>query len=182
MRATTAREQWTAIAIMAYPSTCRSFRRTTGPYPLSIVPATETLPESLAPHDVLIRMHAVALNYRDIAMLQEGGYPAPVASGGIPANDCAAEVVAVGDAVQTFAIGDRVAPTVDLANLTGNERNNDLKATGGNQPGVLTEYSVFQDSVLVKLPRHLSWEEVGATCNSDGDWLPQAADRARRLR
>jgi hypothetical protein len=33
-------------------------------------------------------------------------------------------------------------------------------ALGGNGPGVLREFAVFEDKFLVKLPQHLSWEEV----------------------
>lgn len=49
---------------MTYPRTIRSWRRTAPPYPLSIVQSTETLPETLGPHNVVIRIHVVSLNYR----------------------------------------------------------------------------------------------------------------------
>ncbi|GME29155.1 uncharacterized protein B0J15DRAFT_284958 [Neofusicoccum parvum] len=145
---------------MAYPRTYRAYRRTAPPYPLSIALSTETLPESLGPHDVLVRIRAVSLNFRDVAMLHEGRYPVPVETGGIPASDCAAEVVAVGDQVKRFGVGDRVAPTVNSAYLTGEERDADAVAPGGNAPGVLREYGVFEEKVLVMLPRQLSWEEA----------------------
>lgn len=145
---------------MHYPNTYRAWRRSTGLFPRSIQSTSETIPEVLGIHDVLIRIHAVALNYRDIAMLQEGAYPVPVEEGGIPASDCAAEVVAVGAEVTNFVIGDHVAPTVDLVNLTGNERTVESTALGGNGPGTLREYALFEEKVLVKLPKHLSWEEV----------------------
>ncbi|KAF2627420.1 NAD(P)-binding protein [Macroventuria anomochaeta] len=145
---------------MSYPRTARSWRRTALPYPLSIVPSTETLPEILGPHDVVIRIHAVSLNYRDVAMLREGGYPVPVDAGGICASDASAEVVALGPEASRFKIGDIVAPTIDLEALTGEERDIDSTALGGNGPGVLTEYAVFEDKYLVKLPSHLSWEEA----------------------
>ncbi|RSL71785.1 hypothetical protein CEP53_001360 [Fusarium sp. AF-6] len=145
---------------MAYPRTCRSFRRTEPPYPLTIAPSTETLPETLGPRDVVIRIHAVSLNFRDVAMLHEGRYPAPAEVRGIPASDCAAEVVAVGDEVEQFKIGDHVAPIFNLTNLDGTERDSDAVALGGDGPGVLREFAVFEDKFLVKLPQHLSWEEA----------------------
>jgi NADPH:quinone reductase-like Zn-dependent oxidoreductase len=148
---------------MSFPKTYRAWRRTTSPYPLHIVESTETLPEKLGALDVLIRIHAVSLNYRDVAMLQEGAYPAPVEPGGIPASDCAAEVVAIGANVKNFGIGDHVAPTFDLLNLTGEERGANMLAGGGNGPGVLREYAIFEEKVLVELPKHLSWEEVRQT-------------------
>ncbi|KAF1847015.1 NAD(P)-binding protein [Cucurbitaria berberidis CBS 394.84] len=145
---------------MSYPNTYRAWRRTIPPYPLQIVSSNETLPEQLGELDVLIRIHAVSLNYRDVGMLRENGYPVPVEAGGISASDCAAEVVAIGSAVRGFVIGDHVAPTVDLLNLTGDERTMEQIALGGDGPGTLREYAVFEEKVLVKLPKHLSWEEA----------------------
>lgn len=53
------------VLAMSYQKTVRSWRRTTPPYPLSTVQSTETLPENLGAHDVVIRIHTVSLNYRD---------------------------------------------------------------------------------------------------------------------
>ncbi|KAH6642008.1 hypothetical protein C7974DRAFT_93634 [Boeremia exigua] len=145
---------------MSYPKSTRSWRRTTTPYPLSIALSTDTLPETLGPHDVVLRIHAVSLNYRDVAMLREGAYPLPVAIGGICASDAAAEVVAVGSKISKFQIGDHVAPTIDLTTLTGEERDARPFALGGDGPGVLTEYAIFEEKHLVKLPSSLSWEEA----------------------
>lgn len=120
----------------------------------------------LGKYDVLIRIHVVSLNYRDVAMLQEGKYPAPVKDGGISASDCAAEVVSIGSSVSKFALGDHVAPTIDLVVLTSEERDMRSVALGGIGPGTLREYAIFEEKVLVKLPAHLSWEEVGYECCS----------------
>lgn len=77
---------------------------------------------------------------------------------GIPASDCAAEVIAIGPNVSKFKIGDRVSPIFDLNALNGTEIE---KATlGGDVDGVLREFAVFDESVLVKIPGYLSWEEV----------------------
>lgn len=148
---------------MTLPKTYHAWRRTPQPYPLSIVRTTESTPETLKPHDVLIQIHAVSLNYRDVAMLREGGYPVAVEDGGVSASDCAAEVVAVGDQVDKFKIGDHVAPTIDLESLTGDERDIDGIVLGGNGPGVLRPFAVFEEQYLVKLPKHLPWEEVNIT-------------------
>lgn len=145
---------------MTYPKTYRAFRRTKSSFPKTIALSTEKLPDSLNPHDVVIKIHAVTLNYRDVAMLHEGRYPVPVEEGGVSASDCAAEVVALGDGVKDFVVGDRVAPTIDLASITGEERDVDGIPLGGTGPGVLREYAVFEEKHLVKLPSHLSWEEV----------------------
>jgi len=145
---------------MSYPKTVRSWRRTTPPHPLSVVQSTESLPETLGAHDVAIRIHAVSLNYRDVAMLRKGGYPAPVEAGGISASDAAGEIVALGPEVTRLSIGDHVAPTIGQPAPTGKEREIESTTLGGDGPGVLTEYAVFNDEYLVKIPSHLSWKEV----------------------
>ena len=59
------------------------------------------------PGEVLVRVHAVSLNFRDKVLL-EGTYmpglPLPI----VPASDACGEVVAAGDGVTRAAVGDRV--------------------------------------------------------------------------
>ncbi|KAL7619552.1 hypothetical protein AAE478_010092 [Parahypoxylon ruwenzoriense] len=143
---------------MASRKVYSAFRRTAGELPLTVEHSTETLPAELSPNDVLIKIHAVSLNFRDVAMLH-GRYPAEFEKRGIVGSDCAAEVVAIGSAVNEFKVGDRVAPIFDLSSITGYE---DAPNTGlgGDYPGVLREYAVFESRYLVHLPKHLSWEEV----------------------
>lgn len=151
---------------MSIPTTTKAYRRTEGDLPRTIVQTTETLPrpDELGPHDVLIKVHTVSLNYRDVAMLN-GLYPVPCEDRGIPCSDCAAEVIAIGTSVQDFALGDRVAPIFDVTNFTGLE-DESHRGLGGDVAGVLREYAVFEDKVLVKLPEYLTWEEV---CGSLSD-------------
>jgi NADPH:quinone reductase-like Zn-dependent oxidoreductase len=147
------------------PETYRAVRRAAGTpsleNPLGLEFSTEkTLPEGgLRSNDVLIRIHAVSLNYRDVSMLH-GNYPSPVTPRGILASDCGAEVVAVGDRVTKFKVGDHVSPTFDLGNLTGEIGPEGHVAVGGDVDGVLREYAIFEEKYLVHLPKHLSWEEV----------------------
>ncbi|MFC4595806.1 zinc-dependent alcohol dehydrogenase family protein [Sphingobium tyrosinilyticum] len=66
----------------------------------------EERPDPVAgPGEVLVRIHASALNYRDM-MLARGIIP--VADGRIPMTDGAGEVVAVGEGVDRFRPGDRL--------------------------------------------------------------------------
>lgn len=153
---------------MSYPKTVRSWRRTKLPYPLSIVQSTENLPGTLGAHDVVIRIHAISLNYRDVAMLREGAYPAPVDAGGICASDAAGEVVALGSEATRFNIGDRVAPTISQPAPAGEGNEIDSTTLGGDGPGVLTEYAVFNEEYLVRLPSHLSWKEVKVCLKGEG--------------
>ncbi|KFY91634.1 hypothetical protein V500_04564 [Pseudogymnoascus sp. VKM F-4518 (FW-2643)] len=71
----------------------KAFWRSTGDTPTRLDLVTEAAP-SLKPNDVLIRIHAVSLNYRDVAM-RHGIYPPPVIDANIPASDYAAKFVAV---------------------------------------------------------------------------------------
>lgn len=144
------------------PRTYKAFRRTNGKAPLHVQLVEEILPSSLSTREVLIRIRAVSLNYRDVAMLN-GKYPSHALEQGIPASDCAAEVIAMGENVSGFEIGDRVAPIFDLNALEGTET---IKRTlGGDVDGVLREFAIFDQAVLVHLPEHLSWEEVCASTN-----------------
>ncbi|KAH7625703.1 chaperonin 10-like protein [Sordaria sp. MPI-SDFR-AT-0083] len=142
------------------PSTYKAFRRTTGDLPRTILPSTEHLPHELGPHDVLLKIHAVSLNFRDVGMLH-GRYPVDVIERGIPCSDAAAEVAATGSAVKDFTVGDHVSVVFDLNNL-GPEDGDDEppRVLGGDVDGTLAEYAVFEDKYLVQLPRHLSWEEA----------------------
>ncbi|KAK1546977.1 alcohol dehydrogenase [Colletotrichum paranaense] len=142
---------------MAIPATYSVFRRTNGDFPRTIEMSTETMPSSLDQHDVLIKIHAVSLNYRDVAFLV-GSIPVEIEDRGIPCSDCAAEVIRTGPAVTEFAAGDRVSAIFDLNHIDRRDDNVSL-ALGGNVSGVLREYAVFEDKYLVKLPKHLTWEE-----------------------
>ncbi|KAF2088020.1 NAD(P)-binding protein [Saccharata proteae CBS 121410] len=164
----------------AIPETYQAFRRTTGPLPRTIERTTEKVPKNLSPTDVLIHIHAVSLNFRDIAML-DGRYPIEVLEHGISASDCAASVAVVGSSVKAFAPGDHVSPIFDLNALTGEEYDNP-KALGGDAPGVLAQYAVFDEKYLVHLPKDMAWTEAstltvaGVTAwNSLG--LPANADK-----
>ena len=157
---------------MNLPETYRVFRRTTGKPRLTIVPSTERLPRELGQTDVLIKINAVSLNFRDIAVL-DGRYPAPALEGGIVASDAAAEVAAVGSAVKDFAIGDRVSVIFNLVGLTGSEDEPYQRMLSSEVDGVLRENAIYEDKYLVHLPEHLSWEEVShnipQTAHHEGD-------------
>ena len=143
---------------MSIPETYKAFRRTTGELPRTITPSTEQLPRELGPHDVLLKIHTVSLNFRDVAMLN-GRYPVEVIERGVPASDAAAEVAAIGSAVKDFALGDHVSVIFDLGQVADCS-DEPARALGGDVDGVLREYAIFEDKYIVPLPKHLSWEEV----------------------
>ncbi|KAJ4123159.1 hypothetical protein NW768_009687 [Fusarium equiseti] len=165
---------------MSIPEVYKAFRRTTGDLPRTISPSTEQLQE-LRAHDVLLKIHTVSLNFRDVAMIH-GRYPVDVIERGIPCSDAAAEVAAIGSDVEDFVVGDRVSVIFDLNNLPGSD-DEPSKALGGDIDGVLREYAVFEDKHIVHLPKHLSWEEAATiTCAGVTAWTSLDGLKAEKPR
>jgi NADPH:quinone reductase-like Zn-dependent oxidoreductase len=59
------------------------------------------------PRDVLMRVRASSLNYRDLMVLKGGGR-GPTKPGVVPLSDGAGEVTAIGDRVTRVKVGDRI--------------------------------------------------------------------------
>ncbi|CUS13044.1 unnamed protein product [Tuber aestivum] len=122
---------------------------------------TKEIP-SLGPRDVLVKMKAVSLNFRDMAILM-GLYPFPASSGVVPTSDGAGEVVAVGPQVKDFKEGDGVVTLLNQGHQHGAIDNlSIMTGLGGVLDGALREYGVFHEQGLVPLPKGLTFEE-GAT-------------------
>src|SRR5262249_24986264 len=64
------------------------------------------------PHQVLIRVRATSLNFREIMIVARGRYPLPIKPDAIPVSDGAGEVVAVGEGVTRVKVGDRIAGAI----------------------------------------------------------------------
>ncbi len=111
---------------------------------------------------VLVKMKAVSVNYRDLLVVK-GLYNPRLVLPLIPFSDGAGEVVAVGPDVTRVKTGDRVAGIFMQGWLAG-ELTEAMAGTalGGAIDGVLAEYAVLREEGVVPLPEHLSWEE-GAT-------------------
>lgn len=145
---------------MSAAITTRRVYRRTDDYTLStpkIKLTTEPLPLPLSATQVLIKVHAVALNYRD-ANISNGGNPWPVTPHGIIGNDAAGEVIAIGDQVRLLKVGDRVAPNTDTENLTGRESSRSWLAA--DEDGVLADFLVYDEKILGRLPTYLNWIEA----------------------
>ena len=133
-----------------------------------VKPVTEPLPLPLDPTSVLVKVHAISLNYRD-ANIANGGNPWPTIPHGIPCSDAAGEIVAVGDSVKTLVLGDRVATIVDTENITGREATRSWLAA--DQDGVLADYIVFEEWKLCKIPSYIGWFEASLiTCAGVTAW------------
>lgn len=125
-------------------------------------------PNDPGPEEVLVDVHAVSLNYRDL-LVAIGRY------GGIPerpfvaASDMAGVVAKVGSGVTTWRLGDRVANAPFRCWPAGTLRGDWARTFvgGAGVDGVLAEQVLYPAGALVKLPSHLSFEE-GSTLTVAG--------------
>ena len=113
-----------------------------------------------ARRQVLVRMRAASLNYRDL-LVATGRYgKTEVRPGLVPLSDGAGEVAAVGPDVTRVKEGDRVAGIFMQGWIAGPpDESYRATALGGSIDGVLAEYVLFEEEGLVHLPEHLSFEE-----------------------
>ncbi|WP_344915334.1 NAD(P)-dependent alcohol dehydrogenase [Streptosporangium oxazolinicum] len=110
--------------------------------------------------EVLVRVRASSLNYRDPA-LASGHYPYPMEPERVALADGAGEIAAVGPEARRFAVGDRVASTFFPTWYGGAFRQvPEMYVT--TRDGWLTEYKVVDEDALVAVPAHLGFEEAAA--------------------
>jgi NADPH:quinone reductase-like Zn-dependent oxidoreductase len=121
----------------------------------------ESLP-SLSRHDVMIRIHAASLNYRDVALLK-GEYPMATKEGVVPLSDGAGEVIAVGQDVTRVKTGDRVAVAC-TTDWIGGPFMDEYKqsSVGFKVDGLLSQQGIFPDSALVHIPDYMSYIEAAS--------------------
>lgn len=110
-----------------------------GPEVLEILDVPRPLPRE---GEVLVRVHASALNRADL-LQRQGRYPAPPgAPSNIPGLEIAGEVADVGPRVSKWSVGDRVFGII---------------GGGGN-----AEFTAIHESELARIPPGLGWEEAAA--------------------
>jgi NADPH:quinone reductase-like Zn-dependent oxidoreductase len=115
------------------------------------------------PRQVLVRVRASSLNYRDLLTIEAQYARAAPKPDLIPLSDGAGEVVTVGPDVTRFKVGDRVAGCFMQRWIGGPISDRPIaSAMGGAIDGMLTELAVLEEDGAVHLPAHLSFEE-GAT-------------------
>ena len=110
---------------------------------------------------ILVRMRAASLNYRDQLIVAGEYFGGPLTRNTIPLSDGAGEVVDLGPGVTRFKVGDRVAGTFFQRWVDGRPPGQ-LVALGSPADGVLAQYAVFDQNDAVTIPNSLSFEE-GAT-------------------
>jgi NADPH:quinone reductase-like Zn-dependent oxidoreductase len=136
------------------------------------------------PGAVLIKVHAVSLNYRDLLMAK-GFYNPKMALPRIPCSDGAGEVVAIGEGVTRVAVGDRVCGIFMQRWLDGTLTADKSKAAlGGDVDGMLAEYVLLHEDGVIRFPAHLTYEEAATLpCAGVTAWnaLQYGGDPARPL-
>jgi NADPH:quinone reductase-like Zn-dependent oxidoreductase len=111
---------------------------------------------------VLLRMRAASLNYRDLLTVL-GKYNPKQKLPLIPCSDGVGEVVEVGEGVDRVRPGDRVCPIFAQRWIAGEPKREKARSTlGGPLDGTLAELMVLDQEGLVKVPEHLTDEEAAA--------------------
>ncbi|GGE40387.1 NADPH:quinone oxidoreductase [Pullulanibacillus camelliae] len=140
-----------------YSGTMRSYKLTQPGSIDHLTLQTEQVP-TVQRGEVLVRVKASSLNYRDLAIAQNA-YPGGIRDNVVQLSDGAGEIVAVGEDVRRFQVGDRVVGNWSLE-WFGGERPNYIEPYGSHSHGWLTDYKVIHPELLVKIPSHLSFEEA----------------------
>ncbi len=108
------------------------------------------------PDEVLVRVRASSVNYRDLSTIEDPvsrNLPYPR----IPNSDGVGEVIEVGDRVARFKPGDRVAATFFQRWIDGQIAQDAMaSALGGALDGMLAESVVLHHNGLVSVPDYLS--------------------------
>lgn len=109
---------------------------------------------------VLIKMQAWSLNYRDLLIINDN-YGGLKPDHVIALSDGAGEVVAVGPDVRRFKVGDRVSPTFSSSWISGTMTAADPPLNrGAAVDGVLAELVACDENHVVRIPDYLSLREA----------------------
>jgi len=130
--------------------------------PAGLVLKEEAIPRP-GPRELLIRLRASSLNFRD-GMLLSGAFGPLVQPGVVPLSDGAGEVVEVGDGVTRFKTGDRVMPIFNR-HWTAGKRPTEMSKVlglGAETDGTLRDYMVVNEEAATLIPPHLSFEEAAS--------------------
>src|SRR5262249_40009605 len=130
-------------------------------------------------HQVVVKVKAVSLNYRDLLMIT-GLYNPKLKLPLIPCSDGAGEVIAVGSAVKKWKVGDRVAGTFFQGWSDGAPTDAACSTTlGGDLPGMLSEQVLLSEGGLVAIPEGASFQEAACLpCAALTAWNALTSDCA----
>jgi len=124
------------------------------------------------PSEVLMRVRATSLNYRDLVTVKGGAVTRGIRLPLVPLSDGAGEVVEVGADVTRFKPGERVVASFFQNWLAGLPQTSIFRsALGGAMDGMLTEYIALSEDGLVRIPDHMSFEEAATLpCAAVTSW------------
>lgn len=142
-----------------------------GGFGISNLVVVERDPPSPGHDEVLVRIQACSLNYRDLMMVN-GSYNPRQRLPLIPVSDGVGEVEQVGEGVTRVKVGDRVAGIFAQKWLDGPLRQEVRSSTlGGPLDGMLADYRVFHQDGLVTVPNHLTDQEASTLpCSAVTAW------------
>tara|TARA_B100001059_G_scaffold51280_1_gene44802 strand:+ start:326 stop:1345 length:1020 start_codon:yes stop_codon:yes gene_type:complete len=119
----------------------------------SLIIEDKTNPKIVNKNDVLIKIKAASLNYRDLIMISGGYGKMGGAPPFIPISDGAGIIQEIGTDVKKFKKGDKVIlpffknwNSGNISDLTA------LSALGGIEDGVMQELMIFNEDKVVKAP------------------------------
>jgi len=145
---------------MSIPASCKEYRdpKHEGFHKLVL---QEAQTPSIKGSEVLVKVHAVSLQFRDLMGAKGIATSFTVKQNVIPCSDMAGEVVKLVDEVTTWKIGDRVCANFTLDHLSGDiEPSMAGSVLSGQSDGVLTQYKALPARSLVAIPTGWSFEEA----------------------
>jgi len=123
-------------------------------------PVERPVPEP-GPGEVVVRLRAASLNYRDLVTLRMAR--PDTRAGFVPLSDGCGEIAALGAGVTRVRVGDRVAPQFFPDWISGpSEPEVRASALGGPADGCLQQYLKIRAEGVTRAPEYLSDLEVAA--------------------
>ncbi|WP_427965903.1 zinc-dependent alcohol dehydrogenase family protein [Altererythrobacter sp.] len=118
-------------------------------------------PDSPGSGEVLVRVRACSLNYRDQAIMTGNYFGGRVYRDQVPLSDGVGEIVELGEGVTGFSVGDRVSSTFFMDWEDGLPNPAAGPALGAPPaPGMLQELVVLPAHALIPMAKSLSFEQA----------------------
>ncbi|NVJ90005.1 MAG: NAD(P)-dependent alcohol dehydrogenase [Methylocystaceae bacterium] len=113
-------------------------------------------PAKLQAGELLLKMKAASLNYRDMVTVS-GGYGKTVKTPLTPCSDGVGELVERGDGATRFDVGTRLCPNFFPKWIDGKASPDGMPdALGGAYDGTLSEYMIVQENSCVEVPQSIN--------------------------
>ncbi len=125
-----------------------------------LVPTEENIP-NVRENEILVKIKALSLNYRDLLVTEGIAHWKPNEAR-VPVSDAAGEIVEIGKSTSRFKVGDRVTslivPNWEHGKLSPEKIN--IAIGGPSSDGVLAEYVSLPENHFCKIPDYLSYQEA----------------------